>query len=283
MNSEALQKSIQFKTKAQVFSAWKGHENFLAWLLQELQPRVFVELGSHYGFSYFAACQAAEEFQLETKCFAVDTWQGDQHAGKYDDSVFQSVLSYNEAKYPKNSQLLRMTFDQALTKFQDLSVELLHIDGLHTYEAVKHDFESWLPKLAPGAVVLFHDTQVTDRDFGVWRYWKELMERYPRNMEFLHSHGLGVLQISSLENSNKCGWLASEIAQKQLLREFFYAHSLHTSALESLQNRHKQDYEKQRAIIDSVISQIHQIKQSNSWKLAAPLRALADVLRRFKS
>lgn len=37
-------------------------------------------------------------------------------------------------------------------------VDLLFIDGCHFYEAVKTDFQLMSSKLAPGALVLFHDT-----------------------------------------------------------------------------------------------------------------------------
>jgi glycosyltransferase involved in cell wall biosynthesis len=177
-------------------SAWNLHIPFAFWLVQAHAPSIFVELGTSCGTSYFSFCQAVAALRLSTRCFAVDTWQGDEHTGFYDESVFARVNACNELKYIGFSRLVRSSFDNALRYFLDGSIDLLHIDGLHTYEACRHDFESWLPKLSRRAIVLFHDTNVRERGFGVYQLWAELAERYP-HFEFLHEHGLGVLGVGA--------------------------------------------------------------------------------------
>src|SRR5690349_8731822 len=62
-------------------SAWHEHAPFAFWLVEKLKPRLFVELGTHLGFSYFSFCQAIRMAKLDTIAFAVDRWTGDEHAG----------------------------------------------------------------------------------------------------------------------------------------------------------------------------------------------------------
>ncbi|NEX75355.1 class I SAM-dependent methyltransferase [Aeromonas rivipollensis] len=177
-------------------SAWLEHIPFAFWLVESLRPRKIVELGTHYGSSYFSFCQAVTKLDLETLCFAVDTWGGDEHAGLYGEEVYGQVSEYNQQHYSSFSTLIRSTFDQALAHFPQGSIDLLHIDGLHTLDAVRHDFESWLPKLSDRAVVIMHDTNVRERGFGVFQLLDELKQQYP-HFEFAHGHGLGVIGVGS--------------------------------------------------------------------------------------
>ena len=177
-------------------SAWIGHAPFAFWLVEAFKPKTFVELGTHYGFSYFCFCQQIAALELRAQSVAVDTWTGDDHAGFYGESVFTTVKAINTTNYSDFSSLLRMTFDDAVNRFPDGSIDLLHIDGRHGYDDVKHDFETWRSKLSNRSLVLFHDTQAREQDFGVFRFWPEIAGEYP-HFEFTHSHGLGVLGSGS--------------------------------------------------------------------------------------
>lgn len=177
-------------------SAWLGHIPFLFLLIRLMRPALFVELGVDLGASYLAACEASRRDRTGTRCVGVDTWLGDEHAGLRDGTrVFQAMSRFVGGNYP-GAALLRSTFDAAVTEFEDGTIDLLHIDGLHTYEAVKHDFETWRPKLSKRAVVLLHDTRVWGHGFGVWRFLAELRERY-WTFEFAHASGLAMVAVGS--------------------------------------------------------------------------------------
>src|SRR6266513_4039963 len=149
--------------------AWTDHLHFAYDLVAAMKPRLLVELGVDRGESYFAFCQAALENKTGTRGFGIDTWRGDEHAGGYDETTFAQVSEHNRDNYESFSTLLRSSFDDALTRFEKESIDVLHLDGLHTETAVRHDVDSWLPKILPGGILLLHDVDVQTKDFGVWK------------------------------------------------------------------------------------------------------------------
>jgi Methyltransferase domain len=212
-------------------TAWAEHIPFAMFAVSALQPKMLVELGSHRGVSYCAFCQTVKSLQTKTKCYAVDTWQGDEHAGKFENEIFNTLQNYHNPLYSDFSTLLRSTFDEALPKFTDNSIDLLHIDGFHTYDAVKHDFETWLPKMSGRGIILFHDTFVRDKGFGVWKFWTKLCEEYPNNFEFHHGHGLGVLAVGTeIPESFKPLFDADE-QEAEIIRKFFQQMGLRLEAV----------------------------------------------------
>lgn len=178
-------------------TAWVGHIPFAYYIVEKTRPHVIVELGVHGGNSFFAFADAVKALELDCLCFGVDTFQGDKHAGFYGDEIYKEVLKFCTENYPGNIMLVKGTFDNAVEAFENSTIDILHIDGCHTYEDTRHNFETWLPKLKPDGFVLFHDTMITRDDFGVWKLWNELGENIENDIfNFIHSCGLGVLQFT---------------------------------------------------------------------------------------
>ncbi|MFL5946052.1 MAG: class I SAM-dependent methyltransferase, partial [Gaiellaceae bacterium] len=176
--------------------SWHEHIPFAFFAVAALRPRVVVELGTWKGDSYCAFCQAVQTVGAPSRCYAIDTWEGDVHTGPYGADVLEELRAHHDPLYGSFSQLLQRTFDEAVGDFADASIDLLHVDGIHSYDAVRHDVETWLPKLSDRGVMLLHDTNVREADFGVWRLWEELAPRFPA-FAFAHGHGLGVLAVGA--------------------------------------------------------------------------------------
>jgi hypothetical protein len=253
-------------------NSWVGHLPFAYWIIKKLRPATFVELGTHTGNSYFSFCQSIHENKTPTRAFAVDTWTGDIHAGFYDESVFKSVEDANH-KYKSFSTLMRGTFGSAVENFNSKSIDLLHIDGLHTYEAVKNDFETWLPKMSDTGVILFHDTNVRRDDFGVYKLWAELSKKY-KSFEFFHSHGLGILELSQ-ESSQV---IPKSEQEKDDLREFFAGLGNHMQtkferdSLASERDRLASERDSLASERDSLASEVELTQRSRALRLAKAIR-----------
>jgi Methyltransferase domain len=263
--------------------SWSEHLPFAFWLMEHHRPRTVVELGTHTGNSYLAFCQAVAKLDLPTHCYAIDTWRGDEQAGTYGEDIFESLKNYHDIRYASFSRLVRSTFDEALTHFSDGSVDLLHIDGLHTYEAVSHDFSNWSAKLSNRGIVILHDINVREFGFGVFRLWEELSPQYP-HFEFVHGHGLGVLALGN-DCEPRVRELLAAAGNERLshwVRECFSR--LGRGILLQLQlEEERARLEEERARYarerEEAIAIIEAYRNSTSWRLTSPFRLVGRFLK----
>lgn len=160
-------------------SAWKGHKNFAQWLIDHLQPKVTVELGVDFGYSTFA-------FAVNNPgtVYGIDLFQGDPQTGFRDTlaSVQENIKKFQVS----NIELIKGDFE-SVSKDWTLPIDILHIDGLHTYEAVSKDFNNWNKFVKDSGLILFHDTESYNDSVG--KFFRSI--QLPK-VNFKHSAGLGV-------------------------------------------------------------------------------------------
>jgi predicted O-methyltransferase YrrM len=161
---------------------WRDHRQFADWIVRRKQPETIVDLGVDYGYSTF--CFAIP--QIGT-VYGIDSFEGDICAGERD--TYEYVIKKQKELDLNNIEIIKGFFDDVV-KTWDKSIDILHIDGLHTYEAVKNDFEKWSPYVKESGIILMHDTMVDDPKFGVGRFFKEIT--LPKT-NFGHCNGLGIV------------------------------------------------------------------------------------------
>jgi len=164
-----------------ICSAWTGHRDFAEWLVDYTKPKTIVELGVDWGFSSFVFANANKS----TKVYGVDLFTGDDHTCYRDtyNSVMENIKKHNLS----NLEIIKGDFTE-VSKTWNIPIDILHIDGFHTYDAVKNDFTNWSKFVNNNGVVLFHDTAV--EYFGIKDFFNELPNDY--KLSFSHSAGLGI-------------------------------------------------------------------------------------------
>ena len=166
-----------------ILSAWTGHRDFARWITWTAKSDVIVELGVDYGYSTFVFADALKG--TTGTIYGVDLFMGDIHTGHRStlDFVKKAIVDHSVT----NLELVIGEFD-SISKLWNKPIDILHIDGLHTYDAVKNDFARWSPHVTENGIVLFHDIAVPE--FGVKEFFRELDGGY--KLFFLHSAGLGI-------------------------------------------------------------------------------------------
>jgi predicted O-methyltransferase YrrM len=182
-------------------SAWQVRSEFesIVRLVQEAKPSHIMEIGTAKGATLLSWCRIASK-----QVISVDLEHG-IHGGGYP-AVKQHLYSeFTHGRegvrldlFQENSQILA-TRQKVQAVLGTANLDVLFIDGDHSYEGVKKDFELWSPLVRPGGIVLFHDilphTKVAHCE--VDRLWNELKPHY-RHVEFIHDPKQGWAGIGAI-------------------------------------------------------------------------------------
>jgi len=102
----------------------------------------------------------------EAKLFSIDPHYGDRKNGcDKEDTYSEFKKNIRKAKLVETVTLIRKTSEEAGKEFSE-KIDLLFIDGGHSYEEANSDFTVWSKKLNPGAWVVFHDATILP---GPWK------------------------------------------------------------------------------------------------------------------
>jgi predicted O-methyltransferase YrrM len=175
-------------------------------MVRLLRPSVVVEIGSARGKSSCSMALACRR-NGKGKVYAIDPhiknpWT-EYGTGGDNESFLRSRLRSYSLEYW--CEVIRDTSANALKRW-DRPIDLLFIDGDHSYEGVKADFEGFRNWLTKDALVVFHDTTWDyeiwarvktemdwEEDMGVPRYMAELRQSGFRSVTFPAFPGITVL------------------------------------------------------------------------------------------
>ncbi len=149
-------------------------------LIEKRRPKAFLEIGTRNGGTFFVLCQLADP---NATVISLDL-PGGTFGGGY--TVFQIPVMRHMRKSHQRLHLLRTNSHspEALNRvsgaLRGKRLDLLFIDGDHTYMGVKQDFEMYSSFVGPGGIVAFHDiVEITVEGIEVKRFWDEIKRHYP--------------------------------------------------------------------------------------------------------
>ncbi|GAF79781.1 unnamed protein product [marine sediment metagenome] len=142
---------------------------------------IIAEIGSCRGTSAIAFVKGLKAFNKKGIVYCIDPWTGSQtelerYLWKKELAMgpdeFYRQFEHNVKKMDCFDliQPMRMKSNEAVKHFEDASVDLIFIDGDHSFEATYEDLTLWRPKLKRYGVFCGHDVDMPSVKDAVTRY-----------------------------------------------------------------------------------------------------------------
>jgi predicted O-methyltransferase YrrM len=170
-------------------------------LVASLAPKRALEIGTYRGGTLYLLCAFSTP---NAKIISLDLPRG-QFGGGYHWAKIPLFKLFRRKN--QTLKLVRADSHQPLTKKRVENIlageklDFLFIDGDHTYEGVKQDFEMYAPLVRKGGTVVFHDIaeHLPEEHCEVAKFWDEIKQQYPHReiIEDRNQHwaGIGILHL----------------------------------------------------------------------------------------
>jgi cephalosporin hydroxylase len=147
------------------------------------QGAVYIEVGVWHGKSLIAFGEECKRFGRKVSLYGIDLFGGKQDDHLMDKIVeeaggsFFGITQKNLLDCGVSATLIREDSVKASFQFEDESADIIVIDALHDYEAVKNDTIAWMPKLKPGGWMLWHDADREEVRQAILDTWGSSFKR----------------------------------------------------------------------------------------------------------
>ena len=172
----------------------------LAQLVQQTNPKVIVEIGTNQGGTLFIWVRTNPMLEMVV---SIDL-PGGQFGGGYDARRIRQYREFAVDRPHTCMDFLRVDSHAAssvnalMQVLGNRTIDFLFIDGDHTYQGVKMDFEMYSPLVRKGGLIAFHDIVTCGSGCEVNRFWNDIksVSRHEEFMEGPQSNmGIGVLYV----------------------------------------------------------------------------------------
>jgi predicted O-methyltransferase YrrM len=169
-------------------------------LLRRCAPRVVVEIGTARGGTFYAWCQVADPDAILVSIDLPGGPFGGDRAGRDSSALREYGQAEQQLHFIEADSHDEATRTRLVQILGGKEIEFLMIDGDHTYEGVRQDFEMYAPLVREGSPIAFHDILPHSEDSlsEVDRFWNEIRSGY-RHLELTDAApgapygGIGVL------------------------------------------------------------------------------------------
>jgi predicted O-methyltransferase YrrM len=156
----------------------------------ETNPQIVVEIGVYGGGSFFAFAFAMKKFNrwCRGSLIGIDPWCvdaamqgiGDDDAKKIDfDKIYEDFMARRYRERLQYFTFIRRDKACNIDDIRDKTIDILHVDGNHSFESVVKDLMLYLPRMKENGIIIIDDIN--------WPTVASALEQFP-NLKQTENH-----------------------------------------------------------------------------------------------